>query len=302
MALRATERSALVCLESVHPEYRQVLDTYLRPQGVDIRWVAAPKGTAPVEEVSRHCGQDAAAVLVQSPNFLGGIESLRELAQAVHQAGALLVVAVNPVSLGVLEAPGVCGADIAVGDVQPLGIPMAYGGPHAGFLACQRTLARRMPGRIAGRACDSQGRWGFVLTLQGREQHIRRQRATSNICTNQALCALTATIHLSLLGKEGFRQLSLANLEHAHRAAGRIAAVKDFSLAFDHPFFNEFVVRCPADPRGLDRFLWQEGILGGLPLGKWYPQWKDCMLFCVTEKRTDEEIGRLVSALERWRR
>ncbi|MBN1586836.1 MAG: aminomethyl-transferring glycine dehydrogenase subunit GcvPA [Candidatus Omnitrophica bacterium] len=301
LALKVSDRSRILVADSVHPEYREVLETYLRYQEVQTQVLQGPAGVADLEALEKALDEQTAALVVQCPNFFGNVESLKELAEAAHAKGALLIVASNLLSLGVLEAPGVCGADIVAGEAQPFGNAMSYGGPHVGYFACGLKLARRMPGRVAGRAQDGQGHWGYVLTLQGREQHIRRQRATSNICTNQALCALAATVHLSLLGQEGLRQTALANLAGAHSAAGRISGIEGFELCFEAPYFNEFAVRCPGGARDLDRYLWEEGILGGVPLGAWYPQLENAMLFCVTEKRTEAEIERLLSALKRWK-
>jgi glycine dehydrogenase subunit 1 len=238
-------------------------------------------------------------VLVQHPNFFGCLESVDELAKIAHAAGALFVVSVDPISLGLLKRPGDYGADIVVAEGQSLGSPMSFGGPYLGIMACREKFVRRMPGRLAGETVDRRGKRCFVLTLQTREQHIRREKATSNICTNQGLMALRAAVYLATMGPSGIRGVAELCLQKAHYAAERLTAVGRSKPAFGGvPFFNEFVVRVPGgcvDER--IETARQHGILAGVPLGRWYPGLSDCLLVAVTEKRTKEEIDRLAAVL-----
>lgn len=299
LALRHTERDKVVVSKAIHPEYREVLRTYLRPLGAGIVEVSTPEGFTDAGAVRPVIDAETAAVLVQNPNFFGCLEmDVSALSAAAHEKGALLVSCVNPISLGVVKPPGEYDADVAVGDAQPLGNYPYYGGPHIGFFAVKKSLMRKIPGRLVGATNDVKGHRGFVLTLQAREQHIRRQRATSNICTNQNLLALRACIYLSALGKEGLRELAELNLQNSHYAFEQICSLKGFGPLFDGPFFNEFAIRLP---RGLEvrisSMLFRRGIIGGLSLGKFYREFEDSMLFCVTEKRTRADIDKLVTAL-----
>lgn len=298
MAAKATDRNEILLPDTVHPDTRHVIQTYLARSGVRIRPLPCPKGFIHPDDVKKNLGAGTAALLVQTPNFLGCLEiHIHDLSRAVHEAGALLIASSYPVSLGMIAPPGEYGADIAVAEGQPLGLPLGYGGPYVGLLACKQELIRRMPGRIAGQTVDAEGRRAFVLTLQAREQHIRREKATSNICTNQALCALAATIHLSLLGKEGLKRLADLNFQKAHYAAAELSK-RGFTPAFDTPFFNEFVVRCPVAPERIVEELAKAQVLAGLPLGPYYPALKDCLLVCVTEIRTREDIDLFVRQME----
>jgi len=290
----------LVISRAVHPDYRTVLRTYMH--GLDVKVVEVPvtdNGLTDMVALDAAVDDETAAVIMQSPNFFGCIEAMAEGADAAHRTGALFVAVVNPISLGVLAPPGEYGADIAVGEGQPLGVPLAYGGPYLGFFTCSEKVMRKMPGRLVGMTTDRKGRRGFVLTLQAREQHIRRDKATSNICSNQALIALRALIYLCTLGREGIREVGELNLRYSHYAAEQVTSVPGFEPRFDAPFFNEFVVKCSADPAVVNQRLWQEsGILGGVELGRWYPEFKDCLMLCVTETKTKEHIDALASALE----
>ncbi|MGE5553796.1 MAG: aminomethyl-transferring glycine dehydrogenase subunit GcvPA [Betaproteobacteria bacterium] len=297
MALAHTRRTEVLIGANVHPEYRQVLKTYARQWEAAVRELPAPGGALAPAEVAAQVSEQTAAVIVQNPNFFGLVEAGEELAQAVHAKGALLIVVANPVSLGLLEAPGEYGADLCVGEGQPLGNPLGFGGPYVGFMAAREALVRRMPGRIVGATVDRDGRRGFVLTLQTREQHIRREKATSNICSNEALCALAFTVHLSLLGPQGLKELAELCLQKAHYAADRLSALPGFQLAFPGPFFHEFVVRVPGPAEELAERLVARGILPGLPLGRFYPDLADALLVCVTETKTKAAIDRLVEAL-----
>jgi len=297
MALDGSREADRVLVpESVHPEYRRVLATYLANLDVELVTLPAPGGTLAPAALSAAIGPGTACVLIQHPNFFGCLEDVDAVSQIVHAAGAHLVVAVDPISLGLLRRPGQYGADIVVAEGQALGIPMSYGGPLLGMLACREQFLRRMPGRLVGQTMDRKGRRAWVLTLQTREQHIRRERATSNICTNHALLALRAAVYLAAMGPAGLAEVAALCLRKARYAAGRLAASGRFLPAFDRPTFKEFVVR---DSRGrVAEFLAAaraEGIFAGIPLGRWYPELDDCLLVAVTEKRTRAEIDRLVS-------
>ncbi|MCX7426796.1 MAG: aminomethyl-transferring glycine dehydrogenase subunit GcvPA [Planctomycetia bacterium] len=300
MALGATRRSGrVVAAASVHPEYRQTVATYLVNLGAKLVTVGTPEGTVSPEALEAAVDDRTACVLVEHPNFFGCLEDVETLAEITHRAGALLIVAVNPISLGLLARPGDYHADIVVAEGQPLGNPMAYGGPYLGILACREEFHRRMPGRLVGQTLDRRGRRCWVLTLQTREQHIRREKATSNICTNQGLYALRAAVYLATLGPRGLREVAELCLQKAHYAAERLTATGRLARAFDRPFFNEMALRV-ADGR-VDSLLERarrEGIFAGIPLGRWYPEMADCLLVAVTEKRTKAEIDQLAALVE----
>lgn len=296
MALHATGRNQVVTAASVHPEYQQVLDTYLANLNVELITIATPHGTVSPAELAAAVGPQTACVLVQHPNFFGCLEEVEALAEIAHKAGALFVVSVDPISLGLLKRPGDYGADIVVAEGQSLGNPMAFGGPYLGLMACREQFLRRMPGRLVGQTVDRRGKRCWVLTLQTREQHIRREKATSNICTNQGLYALRATVYLSLMGPQGMRDVAELCLQKSRYAAERLASAPSLSLKFDRPTFKEFVVR--VENGGVEQLIEkarQANIFAGVPLGQWYPQWDDCLLMAVTEKRTKEEIERLAA-------
>lgn len=299
VACAHTRKERVVVPTTVHPEYRQVVHTYLRHQDLDMVEVPYDGGVVSLEAVAALIDDNTAAIVVQQPNFFGRLEDVRALGRLAEERGVLLIsVTADPLALGLLEAPGAYGAHIAVGEGQPLGNSLSFGGPHLGFFAARDQLVRRIPGRIAGATKDRDGVRGYVLTLQTREQHIRRERATSNICTNQALNALTAAVYLTLLGKEGVRDVARQSLQKAHYAQRAITGLPGFAAAWDGPFFHEFAVRTPVAPEKLSAGLLEHGIVGGLPLGRFYPELADSMLFCVTEARTKEEIDALVAALE----
>lgn len=302
MAADLTKRGDVLVSAALHPEYRQVLRTYTSHLPITVRDVPAVGGVTSLEAARRAMTDATAALVVQSPNFFGCIEDGAALAQAAHDKGALVVVAISePVSLGLLRPPGEYGADIVTGEGQALGNALNFGGPYLGMIATRDAFVRRLPGRLVGRTVDTEGRPGYVLTLQTREQHIRRARATSNICTNEALNALITAVHLATLGRQGIQHMAELCARKAHYARTAIARVPGYRLAFQAPTFNEFVVRCPAPPEEINRRLYEHGILGGLPLGRFYPDLADCMLVCVTERRTREEIDRLVGLLEAGR-
>ncbi|MBI3977306.1 MAG: aminomethyl-transferring glycine dehydrogenase subunit GcvPA [Chloroflexi bacterium] len=287
MAVRATGRRAVAIANPVNPEYEAVLRTYALGPEIAVGLVRDVRSA----DLSRY-----ACVLVQQPSFYGCLEDLAVLVELAHGARALFVVLADPVSLGLLKPPGALGADIAVGDGQAIATLPSFGGPSFGFFASKMKYVREMPGRIVGMTTDHEGRRGFVLTLQAREQHIRRERATSNICTNQALVALAATAYLAAMGKQGLRKVAELCYHKAHYAALRIAELPGYRLAFDAPFFQEFVVHCPAPPAEINRRLLEHRIVGGLDVGD---RIENGMLLCVTEMNTRAEIDRLVGVLGR---
>ncbi len=307
MAMRVTDRhQKIVVLGSVNPHYRQVLETYLKHLQCDVHVVPTPAGTADLADVKQALDERTACLIVQHPNFFGCLEPVRELFYAARKIGALSIVSFDPLSLGVLERPADYGADIAVAEGQPLGIPLQYGGPYLGMLACRSEFVRKMPGRLIGQTVDRQGRTCYVLNLQAREQHIRRDKATSNICTNQGLLALRATVYMSLLGPEGLREVGTLCCQKAHYAAQKLTQIDGIRLAFDRPFFKEFVVR---SKHGADPLLHRAADAGfdlGPALSRFSSRGNglpatlaDGVLVAVTEKRTREEIDRLAAALRK---
>jgi len=298
MARRVTRRDKIVVAETVHPEYREVAATYGQHGDQQIVTAAFDRETGRVGDLSA-LDDKTAALVVQSPNFFGSVEDLESLADAAHAVGALLVVVVTEaISFGLLRSPGSCGSDIVVGEGQSFGIPVGFGGPHVGLFATQEKYVRQMPGRLAGVAYDKNGKRGFVLTLSTREQHIRREKATSNICTNQGLIALAATIYMETMGKKGIQEVAVQNAQKAAYAAKRISEVAGYLLPFSAPRFNEFVVRGPRPAvETLDRLRIEKGILGGLALSKYYEGHENDFLVAVTELSTKPQIDGLASAL-----
>ncbi len=307
------KRRKIVVSPTVHPEYRATLRTYTPGPELEVSSLGFGVSSSNSQPLTSNfqpptsnlqLDDDTACLIIQQPDFLGQLLSvdsengLNRLADAAHEAGALLVVAVDPISLGLFTPPGECGADIVVGEGQPLGNPLNFGGPYLGLFACREEYMRKMPGRLVGETVDTEGRRGFVLTLSAREQHIRRERATSNICSNEALCALAAGAYLAALGKSGLRQVAELCYHKAHYAARQIAAIPGFELVGDKPFFKEFVVRCPRPPSEINQALLEWGIIGGYDLGRDYPHLENHMLLCVTEMNTRTEIDSLVEALE----
>lgn len=297
MACNATGRREVLVVNTVHPHYRSILATYGKDLDYTIREFGYQDGTANQEELIQLLNKNIAAVIIQTPNFFGCIEDVKKIAELAHAQGALLIVAIDPISLGILEAPGVLGADIVVGEGQPMGLATSFGGPYLGFFAATEKLMRKMPGRIVGQTVDHDGNRGFVLTLQAREQHIRREKATSNICSNEALCALTAAVYLSTVGKEGLRQVAELSLQKAHYACGELTKIPGVSSVFEASYFKEFIVRCPRSIGQINKELLAEKIIGGLDLGIYYPELENCMLLCVTENRTQDDINQLVKKL-----
>lgn len=298
MARDLTRRDRVIVSTALHPEYRQVARTYTRHRGIVVTDLAHTDGIIPVAAAREALTEGTAALVVQHPNFFGRLEDVAGLAEAAHAAGALLIVAVaDPTAFGLLRPPGALGADIVAGEGQPLGNSLSYGGPYLGMLATRQQYLRRMPGRLAGATVDTRGRRAFVLTLQTREQHIRRERATSNICTNEALNALAAAIYMAALGKQGLRRVAEASARKAHYARERIARLRGFRILFQGPSFHEFAVECPVPPDEINRLLGDHGMLGGLPLGDFYADLPHGWLLCVTESRTRDEIDRLINVL-----
>ena len=298
MAQRVTRRDKIVVATSVHPEYREVARTYTQHGAAEIVEIGFDEKTGRIADLSA-LDDKTAALVVQSPNFFGCVEDLQSLADAAHAVGALLVVVVTEaISFGLLRSPGACGSDIVVGEGQSFGIPMGFGGPHVGLFATQEKFVRQMPGRLCGVAYDKNGNRGFVLTLSTREQHIRREKATSNICTNQGLIALAATIYMETMGKKGLQEVAMQNAQKAAFAAKQIAALDGYEIAFSAPKFNEFVVRCPRPAvETLEKLRTENGVIGGLALSKYYSGSDNDFLVCVTETNTREQIDSLVSAL-----
>jgi glycine dehydrogenase subunit 1 len=297
MAERLTGRHHVIVARSLHPEYRQVLDTYTRNLGLQMHEIGfTSSGQADVARLEATIDNETAAVVVQSPNFFGVLEPVPHLAELAHAKGALLVAAVTEgVSLGAVRPPA--GADIVAMEAQSFGLPPSYGGPYAGVIATRDKFVRQMPGRLAGETVDTVGRRGYVLTLATREQHIRREKATSNICTNQALCALAVTIHLCLLGKEGLKELAAQNLAKARFALEELEKIPGVRRAFSGPFFNEFVIELPRSVKLVNAELLREKIIGPLPLGSFYADLTKRALFCVTETTPRAEIERMAAAI-----
>lgn len=291
------KRTNMVLSPALHPHYRQTVHTYV--QGTPVRVIgddASGLNSGP-ESLYDYIDENTALVVVQYPDFLGRVYDFSALAEVVHQAGALLAVAVNPIALGLLKPPGEFDADIVTGEGQPLGIPLSYGGPYLGIFATKEKYVRKMAGRLVGETVDNRGQRAYVLTLTAREQHIRRDKATSNICTNQGLIALASAVYMSALGKHGMHQVATLCYHKAHYAAKRISQVPGFRLWSQAPFFNEFVVECPLSAADVNAALLEYGILGGYDLSKDYPQLSRHLLVAVTEMNTQEEIELLVNAL-----
>jgi glycine dehydrogenase subunit 1 len=300
VAVSSTRKKTQIVLSgTVHPAYREVLHTYVESGHVDVTDVA-PSGSPFVmtaEDLKAQFTDQLACVVVQYPNFYGAIEDLETIADVVHAAGGLLVVATAPVPLGLIKPPGELGADVVTAEGQPLGVPQSYGGPYVGLLATRTSFIRQMPGRLAGITIDAEGKRGYVLTLQTREQHIRREKATSNICTNQGLMATAATVYMSSVGPEGFREVATACYQNAHYLADQLTNLDGFSLAFEQPFFHEFTIKCPQPAREINQRLLDAGILGGFDLGAVDPALDTYLVLCATELNTKDGIDRLIGAL-----
>ncbi len=300
MASLISRNETLLISETVHPEYRQTVQTYCTARNLTLKTIPmdASSGKTDAAALKALLAEKAAGVLVQSPNFFGQIEDLAGIGTLAHEAKSLFVPCfTEALSLALLKPHGAFGADIVVGEGQSLGIAAGFGGPHVGIMSCKAEYMRKLPGRIVGMTNDSQGREGFVLTLQAREQHIRREKAASNICSNQALCALTATVYMAAMGKTGLTHMAKVNYARAHYAALAFGSLPGIALKFGGPYFNEFVLECE-DAAAVQKKLKAAGIAGGLSLGKFYPALKNCLLFCVTELVTKEDIDRTAEVLK----
>lgn len=295
MAAEATRRSRVLVSALVHPEYRRTLATYLHRRGIKIEVVRAEKAHTSQEDLMKLRGDDVACVIAASPNFFGALERLDILSTLAHEMGALFIACADPITLGVLESPGALGADIVVGEGQSLGLPMSFGGPYLGTIAVKEKYIRRMPGRIVGQTTDRLGRKGFCLTLQAREQHIRREKAGSNICSNEALCALNAAVYLSLMGPQGLAEVGQLCLDKSEFAKSLLVQLPGVSLPYKDPTFREFVVQTEENPARINERLLRSGILGGLDLSRFYPELENHILLCVTEMRTRAEIEKLAA-------
>jgi len=298
MALDATGRNRIVMDSGINPVYRTMVRTYAANLSIEFAEVPTVLGPSNRAKLFDSIDDDTAAVILQNPNFFGVMDDHSDLVQHCHEKGVLAIQSVYPIAMALLKTPGEMGVDIVTGEGQSLGLPLGFGGPYLGFLATRRELVRRMPGRVVGRTIDREGRESFVLTLQTREQHIRRDKATSNICTNQSLCALRAHIYLSLLGKEGIKQVANLCVAKADYAKERFRAIPRVEVVDCGPTFNEFTVRLPFDAAELIGRMIERGIAPGLPLGRFYPEMKSCLLVAVTEKRTKFEIGQLAETVE----
>ncbi len=288
------KRKKIILSHAINPQYREVVRSY--HQGRDIR-IIGDRGRGEIVDLMEMLDDNTAMLAVQYPNYFGQIDDFSRLAEAVHASGALLVFVANPIALSLFKSPGELGADIVVGEGQPLGIPLGYGGPYLGYFAIRQKYVRRIAGRIIGETVDVDGRPAFVMTLRPREQDIKRERASSNICTNQGLMALAASIYLALMGKNGLRQVGELNYHKAHYAADQIDRLDGFSVDRSKPFFNEFVVACPRPVAEINDALLSEGIIGGVDLGEHYFHLQDHMLVCVTETNSKAEIDRLAEIL-----
>ncbi len=298
MATVHTGRQNIVVAGALHPDYAQVLQTYSDGRDYEVlRVPAGAGGQVDRDRLGEAVTPTTAAVILQQPNFYGVLETPDAVAEVAHRAGALLIACIDPISVGVLASPGEYGADIAVGDGQPLGLPLSFGGPYVGFMACREALMRRIPGRLVGATVDGAGRRGYVLTLQAREQHIRREHATSNICTNHALMALAATVYLARLGGAGLRELAVLSAQRAHALAEMAGRKRGYRLAFDSPFLWEFVLRTPRPAEEVQASMLEHGVLAGLPLGRFDPRQKDALLVSVTELNDAAALERFTEVL-----
>ena len=298
ISMGSTKKKNIVVSKTVNPDTRKVLEAYMKFHGGVIIEVDFKDGETDIESLNKLVDKNTACVIVQNPNFFGVVEDLSEVEKITHCNKALLIMSVDPISLGVLKTPGEIGADIVVGEGQSLGNAMNFGGPYLGFMASTSKLMRKMPGRIIGQTEDIDGKRAFVLTLQAREQHIRREKATSNICSNQSLNALAAAVYMSVMGKEGIKEVAQQCMKKSHYAYNELIKSGKCKPVFNKPFFKEFAVESIVDTNKVNDELLKEGILGGYSLEKDYPQLKNSILFCVTEKRNKEEIDKLVNLME----
>lgn len=298
MAANITGRSKILVSSTVNPEVRKVVTTYCRFNGINVIEIGYKDGITDINDLKSKLDDEIAGVIIQSPNFFGCIEPCAELFEMVKNIDAITVMNTDLISLGILKSPADLGTDIAVGDAQSLGNPLNFGGPYMGFMAVKEKFMRKLPGRIVGETVDREGRRGFVLTLQAREQHIRREKATSNICSNQALNAIAVCVYLSGVGKKGLRYIADLCIRKSYYAMERITDIKGYSLAFNKPFFREFVVKSKIPAKELNDLLLNHRIIGGYELERDYPELKDHLLFCITETKSKEDIDNLIRILE----
>lgn len=298
MALVATRRKRIIIDSGVNPVYRTIIDTYTKNLSIDFTEIPIAHGQSDRDRIADALDDDVAAVLVQNPNFFGALDDHSDIVEMCHKRGALVIQSCYPIALAMIKSPGETGVDIATGEGQSLGIPLSFGGPYLGFMATRKELMRRIPGRLVGRTVDRNQHEAFVLTLQAREQHIRREKATSNICSNEALCALRAHIYLSLIGKEGLKTVAALCHAKANYAKDRLEAIPGVEVMRSSPTFNEFILRLPMDARDIVGGLIERGIAPGLPLGRFYRGMEQYLMVAVTEKRSKYEIGTFAEALE----
>jgi glycine dehydrogenase subunit 1 len=299
LASRHTRRNEILIAATVNPHYIQTIKTYLSGTDLNIMVIPAADGQLDYKQLRESLSEKTAALIIQSPNFLGLIENVDDITGEVHDCGGLLIFSYDPISLGILKTPGEYGTDIACADGQPLGLPLSYGGPYVGLFSVRQDLIRKIPGRLVAKTKDINGKTGYVLTLQTREQHIRREKATSNICTNQQLCALTAAIYMAVMGKEGIKRTAELCLAKAHLAAEKICDLPGYKLKFETPFFKEFVIQTPISPKKIINGLAKYDILAGVDLSGFKIGLKGCLMVAVTEKITDKQIDELIFRLSK---
>lgn len=285
------KKTGVILSESVDPQVREVIATYCESRKVPVTVLPMKDYALDVDELKKAVDDSSACVYVQSPNYYGVMEDVETIVSIAHEKKAKVIMGVNPISLGIMKTPGEYDADVAVGEGQPLGMPLSFGGPYLGFMACKKDMMRKLPGRIVGQTVDAEGKRAFVLTLQAREQHIRREKASSNICSNEALCAMTASVYLASMGPEGLRRVSMNSASHAHYLAEELGKIKGFELKTTKTFFHEFVTGCPIDPKDLNAALAKKGILGGLPV-------EGGILWCATELNTKADIDELIKCVK----
>jgi glycine dehydrogenase subunit 1 len=298
MAIRITRRNKIILDSGVNPIYRNMLHCYTSNLSIDFFEIDVEHGQSSREKIDSALDTETAAIILQNPNFFGAVDDFSDIVEMAHKKGALVIMSVYPISLGLLKTPGEMGADIVTGEGQSLGIPLSFGGPYLGFMACNIKHIRKMPGRIAGETVDREGRRGFVLTLQAREQHIRRAKAMSNICSNEALCALRAVLFLSLLGKKGMKELAELCAARAEYAKTKLNQIKNVEVKKSAPTFNEFTIELPSDAGNIIGKMIEKGFAAGFPLGRYYKGMENYLLVAVTEQRTVEEIGIYAECLE----
>jgi len=302
LAFRATRRDRAVVSETVNPVYREVTKTYLRGRDIELVTIPMKAGLSDYERIESALDDKTACLMVAQPNFFGLLEDADIASKLAHKVGGKLIMSVDPIAQALLMTPGEIGADIVIAEGQPLGMPLSFGGPLLGLIAARKELVRNLPGRIVGRTTDVDGKEGFVLTLQTREQHIRREKATSNICTNQALCATIATVYLTLMGKRGLKQAALLSAERAQQTQTSICGVEGYEPYFDGPFVREFPIRTPVPAQEVVSKMTEKGILAGVDAGRWFEGMDSCLIVAATEKRTTSEITQLSDGLKEYER